>query len=230
MAVARQETRKVTGSSLADQAYNLLKERIIWNHFPGGFQILEDELALRLEMSRTPLREALVRLHNEGLVHLIPRHGVRVVPLSIDDVHEIYQVLTSLETTAAELLAVKKPNDKEVAGLRNASERMKAALKNDDLDAWVRADEEFHRLLVGQCGNARLANAARTFLDQSHRVRMVTLRLRDKPVKSTEYHAALVEAIADGNSRLARKIHTQQKGTWRDDMLDLMKKYNIHQF
>jgi DNA-binding GntR family transcriptional regulator len=230
MAVIRLKTRKTNNSSLSDQAYHLVKQQILSNRLPGGYHVLEEELALRLKMSRTPLREALVRLQNEGLLQLIPRHGLRIVPLSIDDVQEIYQVLACLETTAAELLAAKKPNGKEVALLQAAVDQMRAALTEDDLNSWAEADERFHRALVDQCGNTRLANAARTFLDQSQRVRIVTLRLRERPVRSTQYHAELVDAIRAGNGKLARKVHTQQKDTLRNDMLKLMEECNIHQF
>jgi DNA-binding GntR family transcriptional regulator len=227
---ASRPVRRGVGISLTDHAYRLVKERILSNKLPGGFQILEDDLASQLKMSRTPLREALVRLANEGLLELVPRHGIRVVPLSIDDLHEIYQVLTSLETTAAMLLAAKKPNEKEVTKLRKAVEGMKSALNSNDLDAWAAADENFHNLLLDQCGNKRLATAARTFMDQSQRVRMVTLRLRDMPNKSTEYHSILVQAISRGDQERAREIHTRQKDSWRDEMLHLMSRYNIHQF
>lgn len=230
MQLVRLQSRKTSGSSLSDQAYQLVKERIISNKLPAGYQVLEEELAGELNMSRTPLREALIRLQDEGLIQMIPRRGVRIVPLSVDDVHEIYQLLTSLETTAAELLAVKKPNQKEADRLQAAVDRMASSLAADDLDSWAKADEQFHRLLVDQCGNRRLANAARTFLDQSQRVRMVTLRLRERPVRSTEHHGQLVDAIRRADPKLARKIHTQQKGNWRDDMLKLMERFNIHQF
>ena len=78
-------------------------------------------------MSRTPVREALIRLQKEGLVDVIPRHGMRVLPVSPTDMKEIYEILTALEAMAAELLAKRKPSDAELAPLERASRDMARA-------------------------------------------------------------------------------------------------------
>jgi DNA-binding GntR family transcriptional regulator len=214
---------------MSDVAYQSVKGLILNNHMLGGYQILEDELARDLQMSRTPLREALVRLEHEGLIQLVPRHGIRVIPLSAADIHEIYQVLTALETVAAELLASKIPNQAEVASLEGCVDQMQRALDADDLTAWAEADERFHRTLVQSSGNRRLATTAFNYLDQSHRFRMFTLRLRDKPVSSTQSHADLVKAIKATDPDLARQIHSKQKAGFRSEMERLMEAFNIRQ-
>ena len=91
--------------SLVDRAYEEIRRRILDNYYAPAHQVLELELAADLGMSRTPVREALVRLQNERFVQLIPRHGMRVVPLSVQDLREVYEVLTALELTAIERLA-----------------------------------------------------------------------------------------------------------------------------
>ena len=68
--------------SLVDQAYREIKQRLMGNLYPPNLQILEQDLAVQLGMSRTPVREALIRLEREGLVEIIPRRGMRVVPIS----------------------------------------------------------------------------------------------------------------------------------------------------
>ena len=94
-------------TSLVDEAYEQIRRRILDNLWPPGHRALEQEVALALGMSRTPVREALMRLQNEGLVEVIPRHGMRVLPVSPTDMREIYQILTALECMAAELLALR---------------------------------------------------------------------------------------------------------------------------
>ena len=89
--------------SLVDQAYQEIRKRILDNYYAPGHNVLELELAADLGMSRTPVREALVRLQNEGFVQLIPRHGMRVVPLSVHDLREMYEVLTSLSLVPLQL-------------------------------------------------------------------------------------------------------------------------------
>ena len=76
-----------SGSRLlnADRAYAEVKRRILDNEMPAGYQILEQELAEMLDMSRTPVREAMIRLAEEGMVEIRPRHGLRVLPLSASD-------------------------------------------------------------------------------------------------------------------------------------------------
>ena len=125
--------------------------------WPPGHRALEQEVALALGMSRTPVREALMRLQNEGLVEVIPRHGMRVLPVSPNDMREIYQILTALECMAAELLAQRKPSDKELEPLVAATKAMDKALKAEDLDAWAAADERFHAHLVELAGNRAAA-------------------------------------------------------------------------
>jgi DNA-binding GntR family transcriptional regulator len=222
-AVAGRQQREL----MRDSAYDLIKFRILSNEYPGGFQILEDQLADEVGMSRTPLKEALLQLESEGLIDIVPRRGIRVRPLTANDVNEIYQVLSSLEVLAADLIASNPENTKAVTALQAEVDRMRAALRRDDLDAWAMADERFHRALVDFSGNGRLATAAHTLLDQSQRFRMFTLRLRDKPVRSTENHAALAKALKSHDAAEARKVHLAHKASWHVHMTELLMKFGI---
>jgi len=210
-------------------AYALLKERIISNRYPGGSHILEEQLAADLGISRTPLKEALVNLQAEGLVRMIPRRGVLVVPLTATDVIEIYTVLEALEDLAVRLIGDREDNRADIKTLQDDVAAMQAALREDDLDRWAVADERFHAQLVAASGNSRLIRAAQTLLTQSQRFRLFTLRLRERPVKSTRNHADLVKALKAGDLERARKIHAAQKVGWRDDMLALLAKFKITQ-
>ncbi|VTU30813.1 Carbon starvation induced regulator [Variovorax sp. PBL-E5] len=221
--------RKELPQRAVDTVYDTLKQRILRNKLSGGSQLLEDAVSADLGVSRTPIREALARLEAEGLIEAVPRHGYRVLPITMDDMRDIYQVLSPLETVAAELLAEKKPNTVEVKALQEAVDRMAAALKADDLDAWAEADETFHARLVDLCGNRRLAKVAHLLFAQSHRVRLFTLRLRDKPMSSVKNHAALVDAIRKGRPDLARAVHAGQRTHWTDTMSQLLERLNIHQ-
>jgi DNA-binding GntR family transcriptional regulator len=211
------------------EAYAEIKRRILFNEYPGGFQILEEALCDELGMSRTPLREALVRLQNEGMVEILPRRGVRVLPLTARDIADIYQVLSALELLAARSLAEMADNDRQVARLQAEVDAMQRALQNDDLTAWAVFDERFHRILVDESGNPRLANAARTLLDQSQRFRMFTLRLRDKPTGSTKSHAELVRHLRRHDVVGAVTAHAGHKQRWHDSMRDLMQRFGIRQ-
>lgn len=210
-------------------AYEVLKQRIVSNRYPGGSHILEEKLAADLGISRTPLKEALLKLQAEGLVRLVPRRGVLVEPLTAADVIEIYSVLVALEDLAVQLIGQRDDAATDLDALQADVVEMQRALRDDDLDAWGVADERFHSRLVATSKNSRLSRAAETLLTQSQRFRLFTLRLRPKPVKSTRNHAALVRELKRGNVKKARAIHAGQKAGWREDMLALLDKYRITQ-
>jgi DNA-binding GntR family transcriptional regulator len=214
-------------SSLAEAAYRSIRQRILDNTWPPGHQALEQALALELGMSRTPVHEALLRLQSEGLVEVVPRHGMRVAPVSPADMKEIYEILTSLESTAAELAALRRPSPAQLAPLENATRDMERALMKDDLAAWAQADERHHRLLVELCGNRRLAAVVFNYWDRSHRARLFTLRLRPKPVDSTREHMAVVEAIRRGDAEAARELHRKHRDRGGRELLEILDHYRL---
>jgi DNA-binding GntR family transcriptional regulator len=220
-------SKKGQTRSLASEAYRIIKDQILDNTLTPGAQFLESDLSKRLGMSRTPMREGLIKLESEGLVEVSPRHGMRVRPVSPDDMQEIYEILTALEATAAELLARRKPDETTLAPMAAACDAMEAALKNSDLERWAAADEAFHSHLVNLCGNSRLAALCLKFRDQSHRVRMITLPLRPKPVSSTKDHRALLQAIHRGDAAKAREIHRAHRVAGGDMLVGLLKRYNL---
>lgn len=215
--------------SLVDGAYEALKEAIRNNAFPPGYQGSEQEIASRLGMSRTPVHEAIIRLQEEGLVRVLPRRGVVVCAISPEDMREIYEAVIALEAASAEILAEKAA---EVRGpvaeeLDEVNARMESALQTDDLVAWARADERFHQLLVERSGNGRLARMFHTIMDQSHRARMLTLRLRPKPTASVHEHRGIVEAIRLGDPTTARERVKQHRTAARDQILPLLEQFGM---
>ena len=207
LAVAARAGHRHAREPFADKAYRELRARILDNSMPSGEQYTEEELAAMLHMSRTPTREAMLRLAGEGLVEVRPRHGMRIKPVSPGDMREIYEVLTALESTAAALAAARTDQGESVKQLRAAIRDMDAALERDDLAAWAAADERFHTLLVEAAGNSRLTELVQTYVGQSHRVRMLTLRLRPKPSMSNRDHEAVVDAVEAHDAKRAREIH-----------------------
>ncbi len=232
------ETENVSGSdemdgepreSRVERAYREIKQRILSNLFPPNFQALEQELAETLGVSRTPVREALIRLEREGLVEVLPRRGMRVVPISPDDMREIYEVLICLEARAASLLAERKPGPAEIQFLESACDDMEAALERRDLDAWAEADHRFHGALLELSGNRRLANIGFTVADQVHRARLVTLRMRPLPLYSNQEHRNLVEAIRSGDAAGACEIHSQHLRTAMTILTELIERSNLRE-
>jgi DNA-binding GntR family transcriptional regulator len=216
--------------SNAEKAYRALKELILSNQLPAGSQLLEQEAALRLGMSRTPVREAMIRLEQDGVAEIRPRHGMRVLPVLANDMREIYEVLTSLESTAAESVARRGVSNSELAALQSAVSDMDAALAIDDLEAWAAADQRFHSLLVEFTRNQRLQQIVTQLGEQAHRARMLTLRLRPKPIGSNHDHAMLVEAIAARDPERARSIHHDHRAKAGIVLVELLEKLGFKQF
>ncbi|HRA62404.1 MAG TPA: GntR family transcriptional regulator [Burkholderiaceae bacterium] len=217
------------GPSMVYAAYEQIRRRILDNVWPPGHRALEQEVALELGMSRTPVREALLQLQNEGLVEVIPRHGVRVLPVSPTDMREIYEILTALECMAAELLARRKPGDDELQPLIAATDAMDAALKIDDLDAWAQADERFHAQLLDLAGNRQLQATVFNYWDRAHRARMFSLRLRPAPVNSTREHMQLVERLRAGDPEGAAAVNRAHRERANRKLLAIFERYKLAQ-
>jgi DNA-binding GntR family transcriptional regulator len=212
---------------VVDEVYAELRRKIIHMELAPGYQALEKEIARQLGVSRTPVREALVRLQQEGLVEIVPRQGMRVRPISARDIREINEVLAYLEAGAAEKLASRRVTPEEMARLEAAIAEMDRALDSDDLDAWAQADYQFHGLLVEFTGNRHLIEVARGFLDRAHRIRLLTTPLRSRPVYSNVNHAAVVEAIRRGDAQTAQEIHRAHKRRWSRELNDVLDRLDL---
>ena len=219
--------QSVPSTSLVDSAYEQIRRRILDNVWPPGHRALEQEVALALGMSRTPVREAMVRLQAEGLVEVVPRHGMRVLAVSPVDMREIYEVLTALECLAVELVARRQPTKTELEPLLRATSEMERALRQDDLDAWARADEAFHALLVELAGNRTLHAAVMNHWDRAHRARMLSLRMRPKPVHSTEEHRALVEHLLAGDVEGAVRENRDHRERASRELLAIFERFKL---
>lgn len=215
--------------SLVEAAYARLKEEIRTNRLPSGFQAPEPEIALRLGMSRTPVREALIRLEAEGLVELIPRRGVRVLPIRAEDMREIYQILTSLEPDAAARYAETRPSAEELSPLAEATADMEAALESEDLDIWAEADDRFHQILLDLQGNRRIKDFVRALYDQAHRARVVTMRMRGPPHRSTQEHREILEYLLAGDGESTRRLFKQHRTRSAEELLAILEKYKLGQ-
>ena len=206
-----------------DEAYAEIRRRILDNYYAPGHQVLEQELALELGMSRTPCARSVGEgLQNERFVQLIPRHGMRVVPLSMQDLREVYEVLTSLELTAIERLARSELDDETVARIEETLDEMDVAVRKKDVDGWAKADERFHRTLVTLCGNSRLAAMVEMLWEQGHRARMTTVQLRASLEQSNREHRAVIDAIRRHDWRQARLRHTKHRARATAEILKLL--------
>jgi DNA-binding GntR family transcriptional regulator len=197
-----------------DDAYDRLKFEITHSKLPPGSQAPEPDIAERLGMSRTPVREALIRLEADGLVHLIPRRGVRVLGVSVQDLAEVYDILSALEPLAISDLAGRTIAPKDLEKLEDLIRDMDLALDRNDLDGWADAEDGFYRLLLALGENRRLEKIVLGLYDQVRRGRMVLLRLRGVPVATVQTYRDILAAIVSGDGPGAyRQSHACRRRT-----------------
>jgi DNA-binding GntR family transcriptional regulator len=170
-----------------------------------GSQLGEAELAKELGVSRGPLREAMQRLTQEGLLISIRNRGLFVITMTDDEVRDMYVARTAVERAATELILQK--GSKPVADqLLAIVETMKKAAQKADLDAMSEADMEYHATLVAAAHSARLTRMHNTLLTET-RMCLTALESRyPDPQARVAEHRAIAEALAGGNDQLVGKL------------------------
>lgn len=224
--------KKTDVVSLTDRVYAALKADIVSGHYPPGGLIDANDVASTIGVSRTPVREALLRLANEGAVEVSARRGVRVKPLTADDLQNLYEVISALEIQAVTRLAVREPQKADLAPLVEQLVRMRLAIELADGDAWNLADEAFHRALFDLCGNPRLREAGHNYRDAAQRAHFVALRLvsLEQKADSVAAHARLIDDITTGDPDIARKSHGAQRARGGDLLVSALRELGLTQF
>ncbi|MBN7758241.1 GntR family transcriptional regulator [Nitratireductor aquimarinus] len=206
-----------------DRAYHELKFRILEGRLPPGTTLLETEVASLLSLSRTPVREALIRLEEEGLVDVRPRHGITVKALTVDEIEQIYQVFSALEVKAAQLTARRGISAEDHKRLDGILTQMERASQRGDIESWSELDDEFHSELVGLCGNPRLLSMLRQLWDMQYHARRAITKLRPLPLVSDREHRAILAAIAAGNAEEATRLHQAHRDRADQQLLSLLR-------
>jgi DNA-binding GntR family transcriptional regulator len=143
---------KIDRIPLREHVYELLQQAIVSGELPPGQRIRDLDLAAQLGVSRTPVREALQRLEDEGLVETLPGSLTRVVPLDTQAARETFPVVATLHALATRL-AVGHLTEQDFVSLRQANDRLVAALEANDVMGAIQADDSFHHALVRASGN-----------------------------------------------------------------------------
>lgn len=190
--------RQSTAALIADR----LREAITRGVFPPGTQLGEVDLAARLGVSRGPLREAMQRLVQEGLLRGERHRGLFVVDLGIEDVRDIYAVRLAVEQAAARM-ALRRDRQAAVAALTSAQQAIVAAAASGDPVRLADADHDFHIALVRSSGSPRLQRMAQTLLAETRMCLTALQATRPAPETLVAEHQALLDAVAGGaESRL----------------------------
>lgn len=201
MAVKKKET-----STLAEQAYRLLKQAILRGEFAEGAFLTEADITARFKIGRTPFREACNRLHNEQLLEVVPRRGYFVPEMSFRTVRDLLETRLILEGIAAEL-AAQRADPAEVAELdRLYKATVQQARAKTNLDEHVRANTEFHLQLGRMTHNREIESLLRGVLERSTRLFYQIVRASATPDRDAEdLLKPIVEAIRKKNAAAAHQ-------------------------
>lgn len=214
----------VESGNLMESAYRRLKRSIIELDRPPGTTFTERSVSAEFALSKTPVREALARLHRDGLVRPMPRAGYAVAPVTLQDVVEICDMRGLLQSQAAALCAERRLAPAE-------QERLQALCVDDDdgqlggprFDERFRANYEFESIIANGSGNTRLARAAVEVLDDMERIVRLALQIDPSmPPGRIAERVAVVEAIVDGRAADARAAMSARTTSARREIVEAL--------
>ena len=180
--------------TLADRAYAVIQRAILDESFQPGTHLSVPALSKELGISRSPVREAILRLEQEGLVRTIPRRGAVVVGLTFAELLKLYEVREVLEGLAARLAAEKATED-QVAELKRQLEAHRQAVEAGDVDTHMAVDLEFHRQIFAAAANHYVAEMRLEIQNQIRLGLTSTATVPGNMVKAFEEHIVVFEAI-----------------------------------
>jgi DNA-binding GntR family transcriptional regulator len=214
-----------TPSSLAEQAYIQLREAIINVELPPGTLLREDQLSQRMQVGRTPVREAIQRLRRDGFVTIIPRRGTLVSEINITDLAAIYEVRARLESWAARL-AAERADDRE----RREAEALVGELaglgSDGDYPALLVLDRRIHRFAYRCAKNPFLAETLDQYHNLSLRILNVAMRRYPKLTPRLEdvvrEQRRLLDAIRHGDGEAAERAAAEHVLTFEGEIRQLI--------
>jgi DNA-binding GntR family transcriptional regulator len=203
---------------LSEQAYRAIRSEILTCSIRPGQQIHQTEMVKKFEFGMTPIREALQRLTQDGLVRPIPRFGFVVTPITVDDVHELFELRIILEVAAARLAAERASDDALKTILEDA--RSEYEIKKNPLSytEFLQMNIDFHCSIAIAAGNRKIAASIRTVLDELSRVFHLTLDVRDEEMQHE--HIAVAKALQDRDPDQVEHLTKTQITRSKEKILD----------
>jgi DNA-binding GntR family transcriptional regulator len=222
-----------TSTSFAKEAYAALKRAItaidIYDH-PDEVRLDERRLSQDLGVSRTPIREAMTLLEQEGFVRTRPRRGIYVVKKTKREIVEIITIMAALESMAARL-AAERASDAEIAELRRLMDEFrcgpnKSTGDGERLDEYSDANIAFHQAIIRMSGCALLAEMTENLFIHMRAIRKITIHQENRAARSITDHMRIIEALERRNPELAERLarehtlglaaHVEQHGDFLD--------------
>lgn len=193
---------------LRDVVFNTLRQAILRGELKPGERLMEIQLANKLGVSRTPIREAIRKLELEGLVLMIPRKGAEVAEITEKNLRDVLEVRAALEELAVQLACVRIDKD-GIEHLKKAAKDFELTLNSGDITQIAEADVAYHDIIYHATDNQRLIQLLNNLREQMYRYRVEYLKQKECHPKLLAEHQDIIRAIENGEQDIAARITNQ---------------------
>ncbi len=192
------EAIQVKTATVGDSIYQTLKRQIMLLHYKPGQNLNINELEKKLQVSRSPVRDALIRLSNDGLVDIFPQKGTRVSLIDIKRVEEERFIRKSLEESAVRLF-LENHRKSDIALLESIIEKQREVLSDENMIAFLDADNDFHGMFFSVIGKSRCWEMILNLTSNHHRMRVLTYSHKDIVNSIILQHEDILKKIKENN-------------------------------
>lgn len=212
--------------SLADKVYAELEEEILSGKYARGQSLHESALADMLGVSRTPLREAIRRLEQDGLLETIPNKGIFVRGISVDDIIDIYNIRINIEGLAIEK-AIDKADDEAISELEEILDLQEFYASKGDYEKSMRMDSRFHGCIYKMCGSPPLTDILCNLHNKIQRFRKTSFSSSSRAKNATDEHRQMLEAIKMRDSERAVALAKRHTENAKENLIKLYKEKEL---
>lgn len=216
------ETKKLSRLLMRREVYSTLREWIIGGTLEPGEKLKDAELARALGVSRMPVREAFLRLEDEGLIETAANRWTRVSFVDAEQAKRIYPILCSLESLAVSL-AVPRLREADLRSMSEANERLTRALEADQPILASEADRQFHEVFVNKADNQDLSRMIEELRSKLRRLEVSYFGGSMIATQSTLEHEDIIEALTSGD---AERVRRTVEANWRKSLQRILDRFD----
>lgn len=207
---------------LRDVVFNTLRQAILRGELKPGERLMEIQLANKLGVSRTPIREAIRKLELEGLVLMIPRKGAEVAEITEKSLTDVLEVRRALEELAVRL-ACEKISPQQIQELKDTARGFQESLKGGDITGIAEADVKFHDVIYIATENQKLIQLLNNLREQMYRFRVEYLKRSDFHEQLIREHEEIIETIENGQKDKAAQVVCQHVDNQVEAVIDTIR-------
>jgi DNA-binding GntR family transcriptional regulator len=213
-------------ASLTEKAYQAISVAIANLEFKPGEALKQDHLARWLSISRTPVREALRRLEQDGMIQTMPGRGLVVTELTIKDVEDMLEMLRLMDAHAA-YLAAQRRTPEQAERLAEVARDLLAAAEQHNVEAWSIADKPYHEIVLAASGNQLLRQSIQDVRRRLHRITINSTTRPERLLACTHEHLKVAEAIVQGDAEAAAQLMRAHIDAMNVSAMTLIRTYII---